>query len=61
MSLNSAMQIASSGLSEYQTAINVTSENISNVNTPGYNTQQQQCSNQRLSQHHQAACSTGAA
>jgi flagellar hook-associated protein 1 FlgK len=39
MSLNSAMQIGSSAASAYQTAINVTSENISNVNTPGYNRQ----------------------
>jgi flagellar hook-associated protein 1 FlgK len=33
------MQIGSSAASAYQTAINVTSENISNVNTPGYTTQ----------------------
>ena len=39
MSLNSALQIGSSAASAYQTAINVTSENISNVNTPGYSRQ----------------------
>jgi flagellar hook-associated protein 1 FlgK len=33
------MQIGSSAASAYQTAINVTSENISNVNTPGYSRQ----------------------
>jgi flagellar hook-associated protein 1 FlgK len=39
MSLNSALQIAASGVNAYQAAISVTSENISNVNTPGYTTQ----------------------
>jgi flagellar hook-associated protein 1 len=39
MSLNSILQIGSSAASAYQTAINVTSENISNVNTPGYSRQ----------------------
>ncbi|MDR3579101.1 MAG: flagellar hook-associated protein FlgK [Oryzomonas sp.] len=39
MSLNSALQIAASGVNAYQAAISVTSENISNINTPGYTTQ----------------------
>jgi len=39
MSLNSALQIAASGINAYQTAISVTSDNISNVNTPGYTNQ----------------------
>lgn len=39
MSLNSILQIGSSAASAYQTAINVTSENISNVNTTGYSRQ----------------------
>ena len=60
MSLNSAMQIASSGVSAYQTAINVTSENISNVNTPGYTTQTAVLET-APSRPLQAACSRGAA
>jgi len=39
MSLNSVLQIGVSGLSAYQTAISVTGENISNVNTTGYSRQ----------------------
>jgi len=39
MSLNSVLQIGASGLSAYQTAISVTGENISNVNTAGYSRQ----------------------
>lgn len=39
MSLNSVLQIGSNAASAYQTAINVTSENISNVNTTGYSRQ----------------------
>lgn len=39
MTLNSALQIAASGVNAYQAAIGVTSENISNINTPGYTTQ----------------------
>jgi len=39
MSLNSVLQIGASGLSAYQTAISVTGENISNVNTTGYSRQ----------------------
>ncbi|GFE61480.1 flagellar hook-associated protein FlgK [Geobacter sp. AOG2] len=39
MSLNSVLQIGVSGLSAYQTAISVTGENISNVNTAGYSRQ----------------------
>jgi len=39
MSLNSILQIGSSAASAYQTAINVTGENISNVNTTGYSRQ----------------------
>ncbi|KAA0889766.1 flagellar hook-associated protein FlgK [Oryzomonas rubra] len=39
MSLNSIMQIGKSGLSGYQIATEVTSENIANVNTPGYSRQ----------------------
>lgn len=39
MSLSSALQIGKSGLSAYQTAIDVTGENIANVNTAGYSRQ----------------------
>lgn len=42
MSLSSILQIGNSGLSAYQLALAVTSENISNVNTPGYTVQQAQ-------------------
>ncbi|QEM68024.1 flagellar hook-associated protein FlgK [Geobacter sp. FeAm09] len=39
MSLSSALQIGRSGLGAYQTAIDVTGENIANVNTAGYSRQ----------------------
>jgi len=39
MSLNSIMQIGSSGIAAYQVATEVTGENIANVNTPGYSRQ----------------------
>lgn len=42
MSLSSILQMGNSGLSAYQLALAVTSENISNVNTPGYTVQQAQ-------------------
>ena len=42
MSLNSIMEIGKSGLNIYQMATEVTSQNISNVNTPGYSRQQVQ-------------------
>lgn len=39
MGLNAALQIGSNGLAIYQVANEVTSENIANVNTPGYSRQ----------------------
>ncbi|MGH7018248.1 MAG: flagellar basal body protein, partial [Brevundimonas sp.] len=36
MSLNSIMNIATSGLNAAQTQLRVVSDNVSNVNTPGY-------------------------
>jgi flagellar hook-associated protein 1 FlgK len=39
MGVNSILNIASSGVSMSQLAMEVTSENIANVNTPGYSTQ----------------------
>lgn len=40
MSLNSILEIGKSGLNIYQMATEVTSQNIANVNTPGYSRQQ---------------------
>jgi flagellar hook-associated protein 1 FlgK len=40
MSLNSVLEIGKSGLNIYQMATDVTSQNIANVNTPGYSRQQ---------------------
>ena len=40
MSLNSVLEIGKSGLNIYQMATEVTSQNIANVNTPGYSRQQ---------------------
>jgi len=40
MSLNSILEIGKSGLNIYQLATEVTSQNIANVNTPGYSRQQ---------------------
>jgi flagellar hook-associated protein 1 FlgK len=40
MSLNSVLEIGKSSLNIYQTATEVTSQNIANVNTPGYSRQQ---------------------
>ena len=42
MSLNSILEIGKSGLNIYQMATEVTSQNIANVNTPGYSRQQVQ-------------------
>jgi len=39
MGLNAALEIGRNGLSVYQTATEVTAENIANVNTPGYSRQ----------------------
>ena len=39
MSLNSVLEIGKSGLGVYQAAIEVTGQNIANVNTPGYSRQ----------------------
>lgn len=39
MSLNSALEIGKTGLGIYQSAIDVTGQNIANVNTPGYSRQ----------------------
>ena len=39
MSLNSVLEIGKTGLGVYQTATEVTGENIANVNTPGYSRQ----------------------
>ncbi|WP_151212566.1 flagellar basal body protein, partial [Brevundimonas diminuta] len=36
MSLNSIMNIATSGMNAAQTQLRVVSDNVSNVNTPGY-------------------------
>ncbi|RZJ86012.1 MAG: hypothetical protein EON88_25460, partial [Brevundimonas sp.] len=36
MSLNSILNIANSGLAAAQTQLRVVSDNVSNVNTPGY-------------------------
>ena len=36
MSLNTILSIASSGMSAAQTGINTVSDNIANLNTPGY-------------------------
>src|SRR5512146_484695 len=40
MSLNSILEIGKIGLNIYQMATEVTSQNIANVNTPGYSRQQ---------------------
>lgn len=42
MSLNSILEIGKTGLNIYQMATEVTSQNIANVNTPGYSRQQVQ-------------------
>ncbi len=39
MGLNAAMEVGRNGLTVFQTAIEVTGENIANVNTPGYSRQ----------------------